>query len=52
MENGSITKTVHGGIQRSTRKRSFFDFPAIIAVDGRIKEKGSANNQSTAFLTG
>ena len=39
-EMGTVTKTLHGGIQRSTGKRSFLELPAIIAVDGRIKEKG------------
>ena len=39
-EMGSITKTLHGGVQRTTGMQSFFDLPAIIAVDGKIKEKG------------
>ena len=39
-EMGTVTKTLHGGVQRSTGKRSFFELPAIIAVDGRIKESG------------
>ena len=39
-EMGSITKTLHGGVQRTTGMQSFFDLPEIIAVDGKIKEKG------------
>ena len=39
-EMGSLTKTFHGGLQRSTGERSFIDLPAIIAVQGKIKDKG------------
>ena len=36
---GSLTETLHGGVQRATQERSQLDIPSIIAVDGRIKEK-------------
>ena len=38
-EIGNITKTVFGGYQKSG-ERSFLDLPSIIAVDGKIKDKG------------
>jgi len=40
-EMGSITKTLHGGVQRTTGMQSFFDLPAIIAVDGNTAEMSS-----------
>lgn len=36
---GSVADTLRGGRNRHSGERSFLDLPAIIAVDGRIKEK-------------
>lgn len=36
---GASANTLHGGIQRATGNRSFFDLPSIIAVEGRVHDK-------------
>lgn len=36
---GCVANTLHGGTQRATGQRSFFDLPAIIAVEGAVHEK-------------
>lgn len=36
---GAVANTLHGGTQRATGNRSFFDLPAIIATEGKVHDK-------------